>query len=111
MKRYIKSANYDYYPFLDTREYNSLLWYIKTEARKFGLVAEYYDNPDPNDLGGENRDRSNAVWIYDANGNEVADFLIEATKNDLSVSCNGRRNTFSSFADAKEYIAEMLEEV
>ena len=109
MVRYIKSANYDYYPFLDTKEYSNLLWFIKTEARRVGLVAKYYNDPDPNDLGGENRDRSNAVWIYDSDGNEIGEIIIQASKSDLSVDFEGDVEYFDSFQGAKNCIAQILE--
>ena len=50
MVRYIRAANYDYYPFLDTKEFVKLLWPIRTEVKRLGLKYEYYDNPDPDDL-------------------------------------------------------------
>lgn len=111
MVRYIRAANYDYYPFLDTKEFVKLLWHIRTEAKRLGLKYEYYDNPDPNDLGGENRDKSNAIWIYDSNGDLLVSLLIEATKTKLTVSYDNNKESFKSFSEAKDFITQVLESV
>ena len=114
MKRYIKSGklyDYTYYPFLDTREYNKFLWFINTEAKQYGLSVKYYDSKDPNDLGGENRSKSNAVWVYDSQGTEIAYFVIQATKSDLIIDYDNKSSYFESFADAEVYVTDIFESV
>lgn len=114
MKRYIKSGklyDYTYYPFLDTREYNKFLWFIKTEAKQYGLSAEYYDTVDPNDLGGGNQFKSNAIWVYDSQGTEVAYLTVQATKTDLIIDYDNKPSYFESFTDAEAYITDIFESV